>query len=183
MSASLVIPVNINNIVATVNCRDSFDLPLIASELDGSIYDPDGPCHWLRYRLQPNNRYIAIYKSGKFLVTGCKTLEEMHDITERMIAIITRIQNIDEHQVVVQNIVVSDFIKFERNLDHLYFSIDDEGCQYEPEQFPALMMKGEKSTHYLLFPNGKIVCVGSKTVPDAMQAIKHFKKTISMFNQ
>jgi len=175
-------PVNIDNIVATVNCCDAFDLPLIASQLDGSIYDPDGPCHWLRFRLQPNNRYIAIYRSGKFLVTGCKTMEETHDIVNRMVSKISKIQDIGDFTVVVQNIVVSDFIQLERNLDHYYYSIADEGCQYEPEQFPALMLRGEESIHYLLFPNGKIVCVGSKTVPDAREALRQFKELITRFN-
>ena len=105
----------------------------------------------------------------------------MHEITERMVAIISKIQKINDYQVVVQNVVVSDFIKIDCNLDHLYLSIDDEGCQYEPEQFPALMLRGEKSIHYLLFPNGKIVCVGSKTIPDAQQALKHFKEIISRY--
>ncbi len=99
------------NMVATVRPSSPLDLGMLAKALKGSEFSPSGG-RWLKMRLAPENYYTAFYKSGKFLVTGVKSLEEIESIADRVISILRNAQvDADKKEICIQNIVMMGSVK------------------------------------------------------------------------
>ena len=72
----------------------------------------------------------------------------------------------------IENVVSSATLGVPIKLEKLVANLD--GVEYEPEQFPGLVMrlKNPKSAA-LIFSSGKIVCTGAKSPKEAKIAISH----------
>ncbi len=69
-----------------------------------------------------------------------------------------------------QNVVVSATIHRDLPLEKLATKL--EGAEYNPEQFPGLILKIEEpKASALLFSSGKIICTGTKSIKEAGKAI------------
>lgn len=69
-----------------------------------------------------------------------------------------------------QNVVVSASIHRPLPLEKL--SAQLEGAEYNPEQFPGLILKiHEPKASALLFSSGKVICTGTKSTAEARKAI------------
>ena len=70
----------------------------------------------------------------------------------------------------IENVVASTTIANELDLSQLSKKLPDG--EYEPEQFPGLVLRLEEpKTAALLFRSGKVVCTGAKTIGDVKRAI------------
>ena len=169
------------NLVALAKLRYSLDLEKLSAKLKKTEFPPSG-AKWLKMRLEPENYYIAFYKSGKFLITGIKSMEEVSNIAERVVAtlkengVLIEIENIE-----IQNIVILDYIDLKIPLEKLIIYLVDEDASYEPEQFPGLVFREEKAS-FLLFNSGKIILTGVRTLDDAKKYLKKFKDKIGKYN-
>lgn len=77
----------------------------------------------------------------------------------------------------IENVVASTTIAKELDLTKLSKALP-EG-EYEPEQFPGLVLRlDEPKTAALLFRSGKVVCTGAKTIKDVERAIKKVCKKV-----
>lgn len=71
----------------------------------------------------------------------------------------------------IVNLVVSTSLEHKIPLDKLIMNLPN--TEYNPEQFPGLIMKiKEPNSNFLIFSSGKIVCTGTKSVDVANEAIK-----------
>jgi len=79
------------------------------------------------------------------------------------------------------NVVVSADIHCDLPLETLATTL--EKSEYNPEQFPGLILKLEnpKASH-LLFNSGKIICTGTKSVSEAKQAINRLVEELGKVN-
>jgi len=71
-----------------------------------------------------------------------------------------------------ENVVVSASVHRELPLEKLATQL--EGAEYNPEQFPGLILKlpmGEGKSSFLLFSSGKIICTGTRSLKEAKKAI------------
>lgn len=69
-----------------------------------------------------------------------------------------------------QNVVVSASIHRPLPLERLAAQL--EGAEYNPEQFPGLILKiQEPKASSLLFSSGKVICTGTKSIQEARRAI------------
>ena len=69
-----------------------------------------------------------------------------------------------------QNVVVSASIH--RPLPLVRLAAQLEGAEYNPEQFPGLILKiTEPKASALLFSSGKVICTGTKSIAEAKRAI------------
>jgi len=165
------------NLVALVKLSHPLDLEKLSAKLKKTEFPPSG-AKWLKMRLEPENYYIAFYKSGKFLITGTKSIEEASNIAERVVAtlkengVLIEIENIE-----IQNIVILDYINLKISLEKITAYLIDENISYEPEQFPGLIFKDERAS-FLLFRSGKMILTGVKTLDDAKKHLKTFKDKI-----
>jgi transcription initiation factor TFIID TATA-box-binding protein len=166
------------NIVATVILNGPLDLNRVYEHLPGSKF-PKGGSPWLQYRIQPGNYYTTFYKSGKFLITGVVSPEDIRPIADRIISIM---ENNDVHMKItdirIHNFVVVDTIGHEVKFDQVMASMSNMNVEYEPEQFPAIIIKKDGHS-FLLFRSGKIILTGVKEIESILPALDWLKKEIN----
>jgi transcription initiation factor TFIID TATA-box-binding protein len=165
----------IANVVATASLTEPLDLILIHELLPQTELPGKSP--WLKLRLQPDNTYIAFYKSGKFLITT-KFPEKLDSIAQRVLDLLQEVDiDVEIVRIEIHNIVVSATISLNSSLESIIRNLDSRKASFEPEQFPALVYK-DWGVSFLLFSTGSCIVTGLKNVEDAEEVIQKFKKTI-----
>ncbi|RLF64638.1 MAG: TATA-box-binding protein, partial [Thermoplasmata archaeon] len=77
----------------------------------------------------------------------------------------------------IQNVVASAVVATELDLDKVAESL--ENVEYEPEQFPGLVLRFEDiGTVALLFRSGKVVCTGGKSEEDINRTVESLRKIL-----
>jgi len=71
----------------------------------------------------------------------------------------------------VVNMVVTTDLKHKLNLEEIASKLSN--TEYNPEQFPGLVMRiKEPKTSALLFSSGKVVCAGAKSIAEAERSVQ-----------
>jgi len=83
-----------------------------------------------------------------------------------------------KYEIKIENIVASASLGIKIVLESLVKYLE-EGCEYEPEQFPGLVyrVKNPKAAT-LIFSSGKIVCTGARSIEDVKKVVKKVVKVI-----
>jgi len=82
-------------------------------------------------------------------------------------------------RIKIENVVASASLNVPIKLEKLVANLD--GIEYEPEQFPGLVMRlKDPKAAALIFSSGKIVCTGAKSPKDAKIVIA---KIVSKMNK
>ena len=74
--------VTIQNVVASGNLHDTINLELAALTLETSMYEPE-VFPGLIYRMQDPKVVILLFQSGKFVCTGGKRVEVVHEAVDK----------------------------------------------------------------------------------------------------
>nr|CAD2204055.1 unnamed protein product [Meloidogyne enterolobii] len=85
-------------------------------------------------------------------------------------------------KAVIQNVVsTASLLENNNKLDLTQLASNIPNARYRPERFSALTVKIKEPiiATALLFANGRIVCVGTKSVKESETAIIYFVKLIS----
>jgi len=82
--------------------------------------------------------------------------------------------------ITIENIIATSNIADELDLSSL--SITIQGSQYDPNEFPGLVLKYNEPRKIaaLLFSNGKVVCTGARDKNEITDIIKKIKKEINI---
>ena len=151
-------------LVASTSLGDELDLQSIALGLDGAEYEPE-QFPGLIYRLKQPKTAILLFRSGKVVCTGAKS---MNEVEQSILTVSQQIkkggQKINMHpRIEVQNIVASSDLGSEINLNAIAVTLGLDRVEYEPEQFPGLVCRIEEPrVVVLLFGSGKLVCTGAR---------------------
>jgi transcription initiation factor TFIID TATA-box-binding protein len=163
--------IRIVNIVVSTSLEHDIPLEKMAAVLPNTEYNPE-QFPGLVIRIKEPKTSALIFSSGKVVCTGARTLEKVEESIQKIIEALKKI-NIDikiKPKITVQNVVASGSIGMDLNLNKLAMKLDN--TEYEPEQFPGLVYKlMEAKATFLLFSNGKIVCTGTKSKEQVMEAI------------
>ena len=164
------------NIVATVNMEKPFNL----EELLEKLPDCERANVWVKSRIPPYNKYTAFYGSGKFLITGTKSEQELNDVANNVVSFIKKhgVDN-DINTININNRVYMDQLDFEVDLEKLIVELNDYDASYEPEQFPGLNFKDNYGITYLIFGSGKITITGVKSLDNFEEHVNEFKELIT----
>lgn len=164
--------VKVENIVSTVTLEQTLDLYAIERSVPRVEYNPE-QFPGLVFRLDRPKVTALIFKSGKMVVTGAKSTEELIKAVKKII------RSLRDHgilitgrpKVQIQNIVASANLNVEVNLEKAAFLL--ENCMYEPEQFPGLIYRmDEPRVVLLIFSSGKMVITGAKREEEIYDAVK-----------
>ena len=80
-------------------------------------------------------------------------------------------------EIKIQNIVASTSLEHDIPLIKLAEALPN--TEYNPEQFPGLVMRiRDPKTSALIFSSGKVVCTGAKSMKKVKESIKQIKKNI-----
>lgn len=163
------------NIVATVEMEKQFDL----EELLVKLQDCEKSSVWVKARIPPYNKYTAFYGSGKFLITGVKSENELNNVANNVVSYIKEhgIDNDIKH-IKINNRVYMDQLDFEVDLEKLIVELVDYDASYEPEVFPGMNIKDKYGLTYLLFGSGKITITGVKSLDNFEEHVNEFKDLI-----
>jgi transcription initiation factor TFIID TATA-box-binding protein len=165
--------IRIENVVASTSLGQELDLQTLALALDGAEYEPE-TFPGLVYRLKDPKAATLLFRSGKVVCTGAKSLEHVKvaigKVTKEIGKVGVRIKV--EPKIEVQNIVASSDLGQEINLNAIAITLGLDRVEYEPEQFPGLVYRiDEPKVVLLLFGSGKMVCTGAKKPQDVEAAV------------
>jgi len=165
--------------VITVEFSEKLDLNLIASKLKGAEYSPD-QFPGLVYRMKKPRASFLIFSSGKMNCAGVSSLRDARIAIKNMLEILRRLKfKIQKPKIELQNIVASLETGKQINLSKV---IQLEGTEYEPEQFPGLVYRTKKGVAFLIFSEGKIVCVGARSVKQVRESFNDLLMKLEKIN-
>ncbi|MCK4366411.1 MAG: TATA-box-binding protein [Thermoplasmata archaeon] len=170
----LLAKIKIENVVASTSLGEELDLQAIALALTGSEYEPE-QFPGLIYRLKEPKTATLLFRSGKVVCTGAKSLEDVHKAIRKVAKQIedAGIKVNTDPDVEVQNIVASSDLETKINLNAIAISLGLEKVEYEPEQFPGLVYRiDDPKVVVLLFGSGKLVCTGARKPDDVKRAVE-----------
>jgi len=168
----LPLKVRIENIVASASLNVRIPLGKLVSLSEGVEYEPE-QFPGVVYRMKEPRAASLIFSSGKIVCTGTRTPKDLKKAFEKIIKLIrkTGVRIPRDFKIRVENIVASTKLDARLNLDKIAFTL--ENSEYEPEQFPGLVLRMENpNVAFLLFSSGKIVCTGARKKKDINVAIE-----------
>lgn len=129
-------------------------------------YDPEMyPAIYLRFG--DDYPLITIYRSGKYIITGATSKEEMSSVRERFLAFSSDLGITEEANDVnfsIKNYVCTEELGHDLNLNNVSIALGLEQTEYEPEQFPGIIYRPE--AHHgvvLIFSTGNIIITGCRS--------------------
>jgi transcription initiation factor TFIID TATA-box-binding protein len=152
------------------------DLPVPYTE-----YDPEN-YHGLYVRLVEDGPLITLYRTGKYIISGCSSFEELDETNRAFLRTLVELDIIDaslEVDFAVQNVVCTGDLQQPVNLNALSIGLGLEVVEYEPEQFPGLIYRPTDFPAVLLvFANGNVVITGATDVETAEEAFDHLQTKV-----
>ncbi len=174
--------IRIENIVASTSFGNELDLEAIALALVEAKYDPE---HFpgLIYRLKEPKTATLLFRSGKVICTGAKSLKQVRlaisAVAEKIKKIGTKIEK--DPEIEIQNIVATFDLETQLNLNEIAISLRMEKIEYEPEQFPGLVYRlDDPKVVLLLFGSGKLVCTGARKPEDVERAVEKITEELGI---
>ncbi|MGZ4919175.1 MAG: TATA-box-binding protein [Halobacteriota archaeon] len=172
--------IEIVNVVASTGIGQEINLKQAALALEGADYDP-GRFPGLVYRTKNPKTAALLFRSGKIVCTGAKSIDEAHKGIE---IVFQSLRNIGIEvegapEIKVQNIVASADLHSALNLNAVAIGLGLENVEYEPEQFPGLVYRmSDPKVVVLLFGSGKLVITGGRKPEDATDAVDQIVKDL-----
>jgi len=165
--------IKIENVVASTSLGAELDLQAIALALDGAEYEPE-QFPGLIYRLKEPKTATLLFRSGKAVCTGGKSLEQVKlaigKVAKQVEAAGVAVKK--DPKIEVQNIVATSDFGAKINLNAIAMTLGLENVEYEPEQFPGLVYRlASPKVVVLLFGSGKLVCTGARKPEDVEIAV------------
>jgi TATA-box binding protein (TBP) (component of TFIID and TFIIIB) len=147
---------------------------------DGVEYTPHSMMHKAIVRMDPTKLEML---DGFERTYGSKSSKEAHEHVE---TIIERVTSVDHDAELIDgpeitNIAVSGGLETPLQLESLSVKLSEHGVdvEYEPEQFPAAIVKlDEPSVTFLLFSTGRFVIQGLRGFEDIEPAIERIQSLI-----
>jgi transcription initiation factor TFIID TATA-box-binding protein len=172
--------VEIVNVVASTSIGQEINLNQATLALEGADYDPKR-FPGLVYRAKDPKTAALIFRSGKIVCTGAKSIDDVYRGLENVFQSLRNI-GIDVKgtpEIKVQNIVASADLHSGLNLNAIAIGLGLENIEYEPEQFPGLVYRlTEPKVVVLLFGSGKLVVTGGRKPEDAADAVDQIVKQL-----
>ncbi|MDE2590575.1 MAG: hypothetical protein KGL95_13030 [Patescibacteria group bacterium] len=169
----------ISNVICTADLHQKVDLKKFLNFRWG-IYDSEiygGRCGYVKSIDMVGK--VTVFLSGKMISLGTKSvksailqlnLAKSHLIKAKLISN-TKLEP------KVQNIVATLTLDHRIKINELAKNLN--GAIYEPEQFPAIILRTIESTSYLIFSTGKIVISGAKSEDEIAQASFEIQQKLS----
>jgi transcription initiation factor TFIID TATA-box-binding protein len=165
--------IKIENVVASTSIGQEINLNQATLALEGADYNPKR-FPGLVYRTKDPKTAALIFRSGKIVCTGAKSIDDVYRGLENIFQSLRNI-GIDikgTPEIKVQNIVASGDLHSALNLNAIAIGLGLENIEYEPEQFPGLVYRlSDPKVVVLLFGTGKLVVTGGRKPEDAVNAV------------
>lgn len=155
--------IEIVNVVGSGELGVELDVEALAGDVpEGDArYDPEN-YHGMYLRFDAAGPLLVIYRSGKYIITGAGSEEEVQETRRRFLSVLTQMgvleQEKDDAAFSMQNYVCQGDLGEQINLNALTIGLGLENTEYEPEQFPGMVYRPEAFDCVLLvFGSGKTI--------------------------
>lgn len=124
---------------------------------------------------------VTIFLTGNIISIEAKSVKESINQLERSINILFENGFIRMVRIFpkIQNIVAT--VNFEQDLDIKSLALKTPKVTYEPDQFPAAILRTLGNPVCLLFSSGKIVITGSKSEDALRKVVRKFENMLKPF--
>jgi len=171
----------IQNVVASAAFNHSVDLDAVVKAFPHVEYRPE-VFPGLAFRLKRPKTCTLIFTTGKMVCTGAKSEREAKRAIRKVARELKKAGMIiiGKPEITIQNIVASGSLGSPIDLEELCMQFHVGGSlMYEPEQFPgAIYRMDSPSVVFLIFSNGKIVCVGAKKEEEIYEAAENLRQRL-----
>ncbi len=120
-----------------------------------------------------DNISIILFKNGKAIITGLKKHEQVDIIAGKMEKHLRNNGKLKFSSVSteIQNLVIMSRLGKLINLELACLTLTN--CLYEPEQFPAAIVKPPLGGTFLIFSNSKIIGLGMRSMDMVRKSLKY----------
>lgn len=172
------------NAVGTGSLGVELDLAKVETDLNAVYTDYDPEIYNGMYvRFDQHGALITIYRTGKYIVSGASSIEELNDTNSKFIGALADLEIVEEGVDTgfsVTNIVTVGNLGKSLDLNALAIRLGLEVTEYEPEQFPGLVYRPINYDAVILcFTSGKVVIPGATSLTEADAAFSHLKKRVN----
>lgn len=180
--------VTIVNAVGSGDLGVELELQTLGADLDVpfSEYNPSN-YHGLYVRLVESGPLITVYRSGKYIISGCSSFQELETTNEGFLTQMAELAIISgslDPDFRVQNLVCTGELPSTIDLNALSIGLGLEVVEYEPEQFPGLVFRPpEIGAVLLVFANGKVVITGASDIATADDAFAQLRSRIESLGE
>jgi transcription initiation factor TFIID TATA-box-binding protein len=177
-----MLPVEIQNVVASVSFDQQLDLEIVSRLLPTAKYNPEQFPGVIYHTRKPKSSML-IFGSGKIVCAGMKSERQArkaaskiyHELRDGGIVLI------GDPYVEIENMVASADLGSRIGLEDAAYAL--EGTFYDPEQFPGLIYKiDDPKATFIIFSTGKVVCTGARKKKDVVIALHKLKKSLQIKN-
>ena len=174
--------IRIQNVVASAAFNHPVDLDAVVMAFPHVEYRPH-VFPGLPFRLKKPKTCTLIFHSGRMVCTGAKSAKE----AKRAILKVARelkkggIIIPGKPEITIQNVVASGSLGGPVDLEALCERVHrvGESVMYEPEQFPGAIYRMESpKVVFLIYSNGKVVCVGAKKEEEIYEAVEKLRRRL-----
>jgi len=175
--------ITIANIIGSGDLGVELDIAEVESDLNQPYteYNPSN-YHGLYVRLIEEGPLITVYRSGKYIISGCSMFEELYETNDGFLTKLSELEIVDSNvdtAFTVRNIVCTAQLENEVNLNTLSIALGLESVEYEPEQFPGLIYRPTDYPAVLLvFANGKIIITGVSDLDVAKDVVENLQEQV-----
>lgn len=165
--------VRVENVVGSTDVEVDLDLTALFNDLEDAEYDP-ARFPGLKYRTVDPAATTLVFRSGKLVTTGAQSETAVRAAVEQVVAQLDRLGiAVPSHPIVtIENIVCTADLGEQFNLNVVAIGLGLERIEYEPEQFPGLVLRlDQPGVVVLLFGSGKLVITGASQRGDAERAV------------
>ncbi|MHA1755876.1 MAG: hypothetical protein ACTSU2_09675 [Promethearchaeota archaeon] len=119
-----------------------------------------------------SNISVIIFKNGKIIITGIKNHKQIKEIKTKLEIVLNKAAiEYNSLKIEIQNYV--SMVNLQKNINLETASISLDNCIYEPEQFPAAIVRDlETGIAFLIFSNSKIICLGARELDKMEKSLK-----------
>lgn len=170
----------IENIVSSGSIAVTIDLEVISHNVENCELNTKR-FPGAVYRITNPKMAVLIFSSGKVVLTGAKSIEDLNRGMEILLQKMKEVGVvcIDTPTVAITNMVCSYDYGNKINLNKVVIALSFETIEYEPEQFPGLVYR-IRDSHIvaLLFSSGKIILTGGKTIEEVETGIAYLEQKL-----
>lgn len=128
--------IQVENVVASSDIGQELDLETLSEDLGATDYDPDN-FPGLVYRMHDPKAAALIFRSGKVVCTGAKSVD---DVTTALEYIFDELRELgvdvaSSPEIEIQNIVSSGDLDHTLNLNAIAIGLGLEHIEYDPNSF------------------------------------------------
>ncbi|XP_018543529.2 uncharacterized protein LOC108890933 [Lates calcarifer] len=176
-----MMPVKIQNVIATVKLGCRLDLNIIAHKARNVEYKPK-TFRGLIMRIREPRTTATIYESGNIVCSGANSEDQSRVATRRYARIVQRLGfPVSFLNFKIQNLVAT-CSTFPVSLERLMLA-HHQHCSYEPELFPGLFCSVIPGITATIFASGRLTLSGAKKADEMYKALDTIYQILSCFRR